>query len=197
VSHCSAWPFGLLDFETSTLDLETCTLKFPRGARRETENVENEKRDTVRRVNNVLRRDGNSQRVDRRTEILGQSAETLGESPSLQISRLKGGSGSATLRPVRATVDSGDLWGESGRTRAKPVCGVRSLDREAKVARGRIELPTRGFSVPSGVFSVREHRPTSDITRYHISTSAAALGGRCVGSRRICLMVRGTIGGQA
>jgi len=33
VSHCSAWPFGLLDFETSTLDLEICTLKVPgRGA---------------------------------------------------------------------------------------------------------------------------------------------------------------------
>jgi hypothetical protein len=43
---------------------------------------------------------------------------------------------------------------------------------------GTIELPTRGFSVLPVVFSVPEHRPTSDIRRYYISTSAAALGGR-------------------
>src|SRR5207247_2021136 len=65
------------------------------------------------------------------------------------------------------------------------------------MARGRIELPTRGFSVLPAVFSVPEHRPTSDIRCYYIHTSAAALGGRCVGSRRICLMVRGTTGGQS
>src|SRR6266851_9671151 len=121
----------------------------------------------------------------------------LANPPNLQISRLKGGSGSATLRPVRATVDSGDLWGESGRTRAKPVCGVRSLDREAKVARGRIELPTRGFSVLPAVFSIPEQQPASDSKRYYIGTSAAAIGGRCAGSWCTCLMVRGTTGGQS
>src|SRR6266566_1030342 len=48
----------------------------------------------------------------------------------------------------------------------------------------RIELPAGGFSVLPAVFSVPEHRPTADIRHYHISTSAAALGGRCVGGGR-------------
>ena len=65
------------------------------------------------------------------------------------------------------------------------------------MARGRIELPTRGFSVLPAVFSIPEHQPTSHSKRYYIGTSAAAVGGRCLGSRCTCLMVRGTTGGQS
>src|SRR5438046_370811 len=59
-----------------------------------------------------------------------------------------------------------------------------------------MDLPTRGFSVLPAVVSVPEHRPIPDIRRYYISTSAAPSGGRRASGRHVCLMVRGTTGGQ-
>jgi len=44
------------------------------------------------------------------------------------------------VRPLESLVNP--LNGGSGS--AKPGCGAKSWDQEAKVARGRIELPTRG-----------------------------------------------------
>src|SRR6266853_2248596 len=40
------------------------------------------------------------------------------------------------------------------------------------------------------------HRTAPLTTRYDASTSAAAPGGRCADNRRVCLMVRGAMGGQ-
>jgi hypothetical protein len=44
---------------------------------------------------------------------------------------------------------------------------------------------------------VRQYRPVSDTTRYHISTSAAATGRRCADVCSRCFVFRGTIGGQS
>ncbi len=64
------------------------------------------------------------------------------------------------------------------------------------MARGRIELPTRGFSVVACTAALGRHQPASDTRRYHISTSAADTGGRCAGIVCHRLGLRGTVGGQ-
>src|ERR1051325_4511545 len=65
-----------------------------------------------------------------------------------------------------------------------------------RVARGRIELPTRGFSVRFFARAPRVHRTVSDTKDYTLSISAGRSGGRGVGACSCWLVLRGTVGGQ-
>src|SRR5713101_6109366 len=110
------------------------------------------------------------------------------------VSPLNRGLGSAKSGSDHAMADCGDV--PAGGDVQGGDLGRKAGIRTRKWARGRIELPTRGFSVRFRTIALGYHRPASDNKRYSASTSAARKGGRCTGVCSCCFVLRGTVGGQ-